>query len=152
MPEHIIGLDPVYYLRDHLFVQGRTPGAVTPEAMAEYIRCYCTTSTIHAVCEDYRAAAGIDLDMDRADDAAGHKIQAPLHHFMAFSNEPDGLRMVHEASTLVVSGHPEGVGMLNASIRIEPGVLTLYAVSVKGRLHLRSFRRSANTRTMRATV
>jgi hypothetical protein len=30
------------------------------------------------VCEDYRAAAGIDLDKDRADDAIGHKIRAPL--------------------------------------------------------------------------
>jgi haloacetate dehalogenase len=79
MPEHLIGLDPVYYLHDHLFVQGKTPGAVAPEAMAEYIRCYCTRSTIHAVCEDYRAAAGIDLDMDRADEVAGRKIQAPVH-------------------------------------------------------------------------
>ncbi len=79
MPEHLISLDPVYYLRDHLFVQSKTPGAVTPEAMAEYIRCYCCKGTIRAVCEDYRAAAGIDLDQDRADDAAGHKIQVPLH-------------------------------------------------------------------------
>lgn len=79
MPEHLISLDPVYYLRDHLFVQNKTPSAVTPEAMAEYIRCYCCKGTIHAVCEDYRAAATIDLDMDRADDAAGRKIQAPLH-------------------------------------------------------------------------
>ncbi len=78
MPEHLISLDPGYYLRDHLAVQGKTPGAVTPEAMAEYIRCYCCKGTIRAVCEDYRAAAGIDLDMDRADDKAGHKIQAPL--------------------------------------------------------------------------
>ena len=54
MPEHLISQDPVYYLRDHLFVQGKTPGAVTPEAMAEYIRCYCCKGTIHAVCEDYR--------------------------------------------------------------------------------------------------
>jgi len=79
MPEHFISLDPVYYLRDHLFVQSKTSGAVTPEAMSEYIRCYCTTSAIHAVCEDYRAAASIDLDMDRADDAAGKKIQVPVH-------------------------------------------------------------------------
>jgi len=78
MPEHLISFDPVYYLRDHLAVQGKTPGAVTPEAMAEYIRCYCCRSTIHAMCEDYRAAAGIDLDMDRADEAAGRKITAPL--------------------------------------------------------------------------
>ena len=78
MPEHLISLDPAYYLRDHLAVQGKTPGAVTLEAMAEYIRCYCCKGTIHAVCEDYRAAAGIDLDQDKADDSAGHKIQAPV--------------------------------------------------------------------------
>ena len=78
MPEHLISLDPVFYLRDHLYVQCKTPGAVTPDAMAEYIRCYCCKGTIHAVCEDYRAAASVDLDMDRADEAAGHKIQAPV--------------------------------------------------------------------------
>jgi pimeloyl-ACP methyl ester carboxylesterase len=57
MPEHLIGLDSVYYLREHLCVQGKTPGAVTPQAMAEYIRCYCCTDKIHAAREDYRAAA-----------------------------------------------------------------------------------------------
>jgi haloacetate dehalogenase len=36
--------------------------------MAEYIRCYCCKGTIRAVCEDYHAAAGIDLDQDRADE------------------------------------------------------------------------------------
>jgi haloacetate dehalogenase len=78
MPEHLISLDPGYYLRDHLAVQGKTPAAVTPEAMAEYIRCYCCKGTIRAVCEDYRAAAGIDLDEDRADGTAGRRIRAPL--------------------------------------------------------------------------
>ena len=78
MPEHLISVDPGYYLRDHLAVQGKTPGAVTPEAMAEYIRAYCCKGTIRAVCEDYRAAAGIDLDQDRADDKNGHRIKAPL--------------------------------------------------------------------------
>jgi haloacetate dehalogenase len=52
--------------------------AVTPEAMAEYLRCYCCSGTIHAACEDYRAAADIDLEMDEADDKAGHKISAPV--------------------------------------------------------------------------
>ena len=78
MPEHLISNDPGYYLRDHLAVQGKTPGAVTPEAMAEYMRCYCCEGTIRAVCEDYRAAASIDLDLDRQSDAQGTKIQAPL--------------------------------------------------------------------------
>ena len=79
IPEHFIAFDPVYYLRDHLYVQGKTDGAVTPEAMSEYARCYCSVKSIHAVCEDYRAGASIDLDMDRADDAAGHKIACPVH-------------------------------------------------------------------------
>lgn len=78
MPEHLIGTDPAYYLKDHLDVQNKTPGAVTPEAMAEYLRCYACTGTIHAVCEDYRAAAGIDLEMDEADDKVGKRITAPL--------------------------------------------------------------------------
>jgi haloacetate dehalogenase len=78
LPEQLISLNAAFYLRDHLAVQGKTPGAVTPEAMAEYIRCYCCKGTIHAICEDYRAAAGIDLEQDKMDDAAGHKIQAPL--------------------------------------------------------------------------
>jgi len=78
MPEHIIGLDPEYYLREHLGVQGKTPGAVTPEAMAEYLRCYCCSGTIHAACEDYRAAADIDLEMDEADDKSGRKMTAPV--------------------------------------------------------------------------
>ena len=46
--------------------------------MAEYIRPYCCRGTIREVCEDRRAAAGIDRNMDRADDKAGHKIQSPL--------------------------------------------------------------------------
>jgi haloacetate dehalogenase len=61
-----------------LAVQCKTPGAITPEAMAEYIRCYCCKSSIRAACEDYRAAAGIDLDHDRAAEEAGRKIEAPL--------------------------------------------------------------------------
>ena len=78
MPEHLIGLDPVYYSRDHLAVQGRTLGGVTPEAMAEYIGCYCCKGTIHATCEDYRAGAGVDLDDDRRSEDKDQNIQAPL--------------------------------------------------------------------------
>jgi haloacetate dehalogenase len=76
-PKHLISLDPGYYLRDYLAVLGETLSAVTPEAMVEYIRCYCCKDTIRAVCEDYRATAGIDLDRDRADDQVGCRIKAP---------------------------------------------------------------------------
>jgi haloacetate dehalogenase len=48
-----------------------------PEAWAEYERCF-TSGAIHASCEDYRAAATIDLEHDRADREAGRKVRCPL--------------------------------------------------------------------------
>ena len=78
MPEHMIGLDPVSYLKRALAVLGKTEGSIAPAALAEYLRCFCCTDTIHAVCEDYRAAAATDLDHDRADEAAGRRVAAPL--------------------------------------------------------------------------
>ena len=47
-----------------------------PLALAEYLRCFSDPAAIHASCEDYRAAASIDLEHDRAD--LDRKIQCPL--------------------------------------------------------------------------
>ena len=52
-------------------------GPFEPEAWAEYVRCF-TPGMVHASCEDYRAAASIDLEHDRADRAAGKRVRAPL--------------------------------------------------------------------------
>lgn len=52
------------------------PNAVTPEAFAEYLRCFSNPGTIHASCEDYRAAASIDLEHDEAD--LSRKVTCPL--------------------------------------------------------------------------
>ncbi len=76
LPERLIGADPGYYLERKLAAWGRREGAFTPEAVAEYRRCFDDPATIQATCEDYRAAASIDLEHDRAD--AGRKIGAPL--------------------------------------------------------------------------
>ena len=65
------------YIRKKLDKPGVGLSAFTPEAMAEYIRC-CNRENIHAVCEDYRAAVGIDLDHDRVDADAGRKIAMPM--------------------------------------------------------------------------
>jgi haloacetate dehalogenase len=86
LPEHLIGLDPQYYLGEMLSGLNKTPGALTPEAVSEYRRCFCCTSTIHATCEDFRAAADIDLEMDEADDRAGNKIVAPVHALWGAKN------------------------------------------------------------------
>lgn len=76
LPERLIAADPDYFLRRHIEGQIRTPGAVDPDILAEYLRCYRDPATRHAVCEDYRAAATIDLDHDAAD--ADRKVTAPL--------------------------------------------------------------------------
>ena len=67
LPERMIGADPGYFLDRMTGRWGRDEAALTPEAMAEYRRCFSDPATIHASCEDYRAAATIDLEHDEAD-------------------------------------------------------------------------------------
>jgi haloacetate dehalogenase len=76
LPERLIGADPGYYLWAKLKKWGRDEAAFTPEALAEYRRCFTNPATIHASCEDYRAAATLDLVHDEAD--LGRKIACPL--------------------------------------------------------------------------
>ena len=52
--------------------------AITPEAFAEYLRCFSDPAMIHATCEDYRAAASIDLEHHFIDQANDHKIGCPV--------------------------------------------------------------------------
>jgi haloacetate dehalogenase len=75
-PERLIAAQPEYYLRSKLGRWGADPSAFTPEAMAEYIRCFSDPATIHATCEDYRASASIDLQHDEAD--MQQKVRCPL--------------------------------------------------------------------------
>jgi haloacetate dehalogenase len=78
LPERLIGADPEFFLREKLrgWSQGRWP--FEEAAFAEYLRCFQDPETIHASCEDYRAAAAIDLTHDRADREAGRKVRCPV--------------------------------------------------------------------------
>jgi len=78
LPERLIEADPAAYVRD---VMGRRSAGLAPfdpRALAEYVRCLGLAGTAHGICEDYRAAAGIDLVHDRADREAGHQLPTPL--------------------------------------------------------------------------
>jgi haloacetate dehalogenase len=78
LPERLIEADPVAYVTD---VMGRRSSGLAPfdpRALAEYQRCMAIPGTAHGVCEDYRAAAGIDLDHDRTDRSAGHQLTMPI--------------------------------------------------------------------------
>lgn len=78
LPEALIESDPVRYLRSVMGKRHAGLDAFAPEALAEYERCAKIPGTAQAVCGDYRASAGIDLEHDRADIAAGRKLEQPL--------------------------------------------------------------------------
>jgi haloacetate dehalogenase len=71
-PETLLGGSLDYWL-DRTFSNAK---AFTPEAIALYKRAMANPETLHAACEDYRAAASIDLVHDEAD--LSKKIECPL--------------------------------------------------------------------------
>lgn len=78
LPETLIGGNAAFFLDYTLGSLGSGGTAFfSPEALADYARCFCTPEAIHAACEDYRAAATIDLEHDRAD--AANRIACPVH-------------------------------------------------------------------------
>ena len=75
VPERLIGGDPLFILHTTLGGLGADGmGYIEPQALADYERCFAQPDTLHAMCEDYRASAGIDLEHDRASRAAGQRI------------------------------------------------------------------------------
>ncbi|MDY7015285.1 MAG: alpha/beta hydrolase [Cyanobacteriota bacterium] len=76
IPERLIGDEPEFYLRAKLKQWSADPTAFSEEAIAQYVRCFRDPATIHASCEDYRAAASIDLQQEAED--RDRQIQCPL--------------------------------------------------------------------------
>lgn len=75
-PERMIGVDPDAYWLKKCGSGSAGLAPFAPEALAEYLRCFRDPATIHASCEDYRAAASIDIAHDDAD--GGRKLACPL--------------------------------------------------------------------------
>lgn len=78
LPERMLSADPAYFLDWTLRNMVLKVDAVTPEALAEYHRAFAKASVRHAMVEDYRAAASLDLRHDREDLAAGRRIACPV--------------------------------------------------------------------------
>ena len=75
-PERMIGANADYFIR-HRFERGADWAThYPPEAIAEYVRCGSDPAAIHAMCEDYRAGASIDLEHDEAD--FDNKVTCPM--------------------------------------------------------------------------
>ena len=78
MPERLMSADPDFFIEKKLAKTKQGLSFFDPAAIAEYKRYFRNPATVHAMCEDYRATHGVDLDMDSEDFAAGRKITCPL--------------------------------------------------------------------------
>jgi haloacetate dehalogenase len=72
LPERMIGVNPDnYYFHAHREVFDRA-------ALEDYLRCVHDPATIHAMCEDYRAGATFDFELDERDRRAERRITCPV--------------------------------------------------------------------------
>ena len=80
LPERLIGADTEFYLRTKFASwSGQDPNDndwLDEAAFQHYLAAFQNPATIHASCEDYRAAASIDLDHDKAD--SGETLPMPV--------------------------------------------------------------------------
>jgi haloacetate dehalogenase len=75
-PEALIGSDPEFFFFESQF--GGVIQTFDPEAYADYVRAAKNPTVIHAMCEDYRAGAFYDRQLDDEDKKAGrHRIACP---------------------------------------------------------------------------
>lgn len=62
VPEQLMAIDP-----DNSFPGGAVRSIAAPEAFEDYRKAWNDPDTIHAMCEDYRAGATVDFELDRAE-------------------------------------------------------------------------------------
>lgn len=77
IPEAMIRANPEFWLKNHMGRHAGT-GIFSADHWAEYLAGASNSESMHAMCEDYRAAASIDLVHDRADRAAGSQLTIPM--------------------------------------------------------------------------
>lgn len=77
-PEALINRAPEEWFRAHTTRPPQGADFFHPDAMADYLEAVCDPDMVRGMCEDYRAAATIDLEHDRACREAGRKIVCDL--------------------------------------------------------------------------
>jgi haloacetate dehalogenase len=78
LPERLIGADPDAYLEGVLGSRFAGMAPFTDEALTAYRTALRNPAVVHAICEDYRASAGIDITEDLAGRTSGELISVPL--------------------------------------------------------------------------
>jgi haloacetate dehalogenase len=110
LPERLIGGDPLYFLHRCLGSWGSGLDAHDPEALRYYERVFADPAARHAMIEDYRAGASVDLEHDAASAAAGDRIATPC--------------LVLWGERGVVGSNPESPLEVWRPLAAEPGLVT----------------------------
>jgi len=80
LPETLITASSDFFLRTKMASQTKSKklDAIDPRALEHYLAPFRDPSRVHAMCEDYRAGAYADYEIDKADFEAGKKITIPM--------------------------------------------------------------------------
>jgi haloacetate dehalogenase len=78
LPERLISGAPDAVIESTLIHWGSDPHAFEPEVRERYTAVLRDPAHVHAICEEYRAAATIDREHDRIDRETGRRIECPM--------------------------------------------------------------------------
>jgi haloacetate dehalogenase len=76
LPEQMISASADAFFGYFLEAWGQNPQAIPAEVRAEYLKA--SREAVPSIVADYRASAGIDIEHDRADRAAGNRLAMPV--------------------------------------------------------------------------
>ena len=77
-PEELINAAPETWFRAHTSREPKPPSFFRAEALQDYLAAAHDPAAITGMCEDYRAAATIDLQHDRISRSEGRRVQCPM--------------------------------------------------------------------------
>jgi haloacetate dehalogenase len=111
VPERMISGAPSVIVEHMLDAWGEHKDAFPPEIRAEYIEHFRDPATVHAICEEYRAAATLDYQHDEADRGV-RRIACPVLVLWSHSGAIAGWRPLEmwQAWADEVCGGPMPVG------------------------------------------
>jgi haloacetate dehalogenase len=78
LPETLMGAHPDEYWFRHTAREPKARDFFAAQPLAEYLEAFRDPATRHAICEDYRAAAGLDFTHDEADRSGARRIKCPV--------------------------------------------------------------------------
>jgi haloacetate dehalogenase len=78
LPERLLAAAPDAVIDDALDQWGSAPDVFSSAVRAAYVEALSDAAHVHAICEEYRAAATIDREHDKVDRDSGKRIVCPI--------------------------------------------------------------------------